>query len=129
MESSDDKGSLEEEVERKGEEMETSIAVITISSIVISLILTIWMYSIGEPLLGLVVLVVGIGLPIVSTEQGREMLNEVKSEYDEGKSSSYSQQQSSSPSVSKQICNSCGWQNDSSFTYCNDCGSKLGGGE
>lgn len=101
-------------------------AIASLSSIGLGIILSFFFSFSGEPFLGLVVLVIGIGLPMILTEKGRRGLNDMKRKYNEEKTGSSSQQQQEQQtSRSKQICGDCGWQNPRNNNYCNDCGEEL----
>ncbi|WP_277541310.1 hypothetical protein [Haloarcula laminariae] len=108
-------------------EPDKAVAIVSLLSVGVGILLSFWFSFSGNPLLGLVVLVLGVVLPLTLTEYGREELRRAKEQYKAGKKESYSQPKQNTQSVSKQICKQCGWQNPRSNNYCIDCGEELGG--
>lgn len=80
----------------------------------------------GDPFLGLIVLAIGVGLPILSTKEARTDLKHWMIDHDEMENDSRSQNEQISNSKSEQICSDCGWQNPHSNNFCIDCGGELG---
>jgi len=100
-------------------------SIASISSIGLGIVLSFWLTSTGNPVLALLVLAIGFGLPLFLTEGGQVMLKDAQRNYNEGKENSLSQQQEQQSGTSKQVCSECGWQNPRQNQYCHDCGVQL----